>query len=515
MSTHGRWMQAIIDRCELPVATQEMRARLRGTRAYWLLFIAAGLAITVALVFLSRIAEATQATADLVAISQLLADTGRVMFVVLIATVGLLGVFVAPAMTAGAITRERYQQTLEMLLLTRLSNRNIVLGKLCSSLAYILLILLCALPLMALAFIFGGVSPAEMAWAVTVVLSTIILCGAIGIYCTTTFQKTGTAVTLAYSLCVCWVFLQPIFVGIDKFGPFHFPSELYLTIQIMIYATVVALGIAAVKTIISRRAISHWHLVLLWICLTTASELFIFTAPWDLPAMAHGYLSFFIPSLPFTVKTIVLLVLLLGVLVVGIFHHPTARDSRILRWMILAILLLLIPALYAEQLLHHLDRFCWFCAQCRTQLIAIVTTMNPFMLLSLKLLAIVCLFGIPRAVKKNRRANWSLLILLLLLAFCATPSYLLNLLNIDYDRLLIDLPGNPVGSILLQYDWQNISSSLSWGELLLLQCSTPLTIAIQLLLTWAFLTLASGRIGEMRQGKDKMKLKSVANKETA
>ena len=52
-----------------------------------------------------------------------------------------------PAQTAGAIVNERERQTYDVLLVTPLSPRQIVLGKLTSGLAYMLLLLIAALPI--------------------------------------------------------------------------------------------------------------------------------------------------------------------------------------------------------------------------------------------------------------------------------------------------------------------------------------------------------------------------------
>ena len=74
----------------------------------------------------------------------------------------LLVVFLAPAFTAGAISLEREKQTLDLLATTPISSLAIVLGKLASALTFVFLLILSSIPLTALVFMFGGVSPDDL-----------------------------------------------------------------------------------------------------------------------------------------------------------------------------------------------------------------------------------------------------------------------------------------------------------------------------------------------------------------
>ena len=59
----------------------------------------------------------------------------------------LLIIFIAPSFTSGAITGERERQTYDLLRTTLLATPSFITGKLESSLGYILLLLLAAIPL--------------------------------------------------------------------------------------------------------------------------------------------------------------------------------------------------------------------------------------------------------------------------------------------------------------------------------------------------------------------------------
>src|SRR5262249_21346198 len=64
-----------------------------------------------------------------------------------------------PTYTAGAIANERERRTLELLLVTDLSDGEIVLGVLTSRLARLLLLVLTGLPVLSLLPLLGGVDP--------------------------------------------------------------------------------------------------------------------------------------------------------------------------------------------------------------------------------------------------------------------------------------------------------------------------------------------------------------------
>jgi ABC-2 type transport system permease protein len=108
--------------------------------------------------------------------------------------------FVAPGLTAGTISGERERQTLNILLTTHLSPRKIVLSKLTSSLAFTALLVFATLPLFATVILQGGVSPKQMAIVFGYYAVEMLLFGAIGLFCSAWFKRTGVATVVAYGL---------------------------------------------------------------------------------------------------------------------------------------------------------------------------------------------------------------------------------------------------------------------------------------------------------------------------
>lgn len=109
-----------------------------------------------------------------------------------------LAILAAALTGAVAVTSEKDRRTLELLLVSRISDGELVVGKLAASLVRVLLLLLAAVPVFAIAGLFGGVTPLQLArlFAVTVAaaLAAASLATAVAFWKDTTFQ--ALAITL-------------------------------------------------------------------------------------------------------------------------------------------------------------------------------------------------------------------------------------------------------------------------------------------------------------------------------
>ncbi|MFM8702883.1 MAG: hypothetical protein ACKOHG_03280, partial [Planctomycetia bacterium] len=124
----------------------------------------------------------------------------------------------AAAMTSTvAVTAEKDRRTLELLLISRLTDGQLVLGKLAGSLLRVLLLLLSAAPVFVIASLFGGVGMPQLArvFAVTaaaaLVAASVATC--VAFWKDTTFQS--LAIT-TFAL-VAWVAAGEVVAG--RFGP--------------------------------------------------------------------------------------------------------------------------------------------------------------------------------------------------------------------------------------------------------------------------------------------------------
>ena len=111
---------------------------------------------------------------------------------------GLVCLF-APALAAGAISGERERQTLDVLLVSRVSAFGIVWGKLLASMAYVLLLILSALPLFSAVFLFGGIDLQQFISSQVVTISTALCLGAIAVFFSALFQRSLAATVASYA----------------------------------------------------------------------------------------------------------------------------------------------------------------------------------------------------------------------------------------------------------------------------------------------------------------------------
>lgn len=121
-----------------------------------------------------------------------------ILYIVLSAVQMALITLAVPALTAGSISGERERQTLDLLLVTKMSPFAIVTGKLMASLAFILLLIVSTLPVLSLVFFFGGVKVGSMLLMVGFMLMTALMLGSISVFFSCVFKRTVVSVMLVY-----------------------------------------------------------------------------------------------------------------------------------------------------------------------------------------------------------------------------------------------------------------------------------------------------------------------------
>jgi ABC-2 type transport system permease protein len=103
-----------------------------------------------------------------------------------------------PGLAAGAVSGERERQTLDVLLVSGVSALSVIWGKLVASVAFILLLILAALPLFATVFVFGGIDLEQFAVAQMITASTAITIAAVSLLLSTVSGRTLVATVTAY-----------------------------------------------------------------------------------------------------------------------------------------------------------------------------------------------------------------------------------------------------------------------------------------------------------------------------
>lgn len=192
-----------------PVVLKELRGRMRGGRTFILLTIYLILAsAVVALVFIGFYASSNNVFLG----ADVRRALGKTVFFSVAGMELVMICFIAPALTAGAISAERERQTYDLLRTTLLSARSLVLGKLFSSLSFLWLLLFTALPLLGLAYLFGGIAIEEVIIALLILFVSSIFFSAMGIFYSSFTRRTLAPTVLAYATTIIIVFGIPILI---------------------------------------------------------------------------------------------------------------------------------------------------------------------------------------------------------------------------------------------------------------------------------------------------------------
>ncbi len=134
-------------------------------------------------------------------------SAGQTLFIVLAMTQTALIPLLGPVFAAGAVAGERERQTSDTLVSTRMTSAGIVFGKVSAAVVFMVLLATSSLPLMALAYVYGGVGPGTLfavyAWDVLLIIWVTALATA----CSSVLRRTIWAAVVTYVLVFLSVFM--------------------------------------------------------------------------------------------------------------------------------------------------------------------------------------------------------------------------------------------------------------------------------------------------------------------
>ncbi len=195
----------------------ELRAAARRKGTYWLRvgFIAFFvLILTLLLTDSPSQWSHAQAGGHLIERLQQQSRTGQEIFTsfVFYGTIGMG--FVGPLLTCSAVGAERLGRTLPVLLATPLSSWQIISGKLLSRMITVGMLMVLAVPVLAMVGMMGGVEPLDMFLAV-LLMSSVALGGAsLGLFLSTLFSRAYVVILAAYGVLGLLYVGLPIFISI-------------------------------------------------------------------------------------------------------------------------------------------------------------------------------------------------------------------------------------------------------------------------------------------------------------
>jgi ABC-type transport system involved in multi-copper enzyme maturation permease subunit len=164
-----------------------------------------------------------------------------------------LAVFLlTPIYTAGAITEEKERRTLDLLLTTQLTNREIVVGLLASRLATLGLIFLTTLPILSLLEFLGGVDPKFVLAGFLMTSVAMVLIGCMNMMTSVNAKTSKGAFALGYIYpfilggCWCWA---PM-VAAQSLGSF---SGTYVMVEFIAIMALILSAVVLVRAVVRLR----------------------------------------------------------------------------------------------------------------------------------------------------------------------------------------------------------------------------------------------------------------------
>jgi hypothetical protein len=199
-----------------------------------------------------------------------LARFGTILFQILAPLQLALVVFFSALLAASAVAQEKDRKTLVLLLLTNLTNSELVLGKLLASLLNVLVLIVAAVPVFLLATLFGGMSIEQIGRVLAVTVASALVGGSLGSTIALAREKTFQSLALTALVLVLWLGVwevvgsgilgdsaspwravldatRPYATADASLGWFQTPVNVYLAVSLVAAAALNGLAIAMVR----------------------------------------------------------------------------------------------------------------------------------------------------------------------------------------------------------------------------------------------------------------------------
>src|SRR5271166_5766539 len=147
------------------------------------------------------------------------ANLGQAYFIAMIGVELALVLLAAPAATAGAICLDRARGTLAHMLMTDLSDPEIVLGKLAARLLPVMGLVACTWPVMAISSLLGGIDPIALTLAFAIIVAVALLGCTMALALSVWARKTHEVILATYTVFVLGLLLWPIWYFLTMGGP--------------------------------------------------------------------------------------------------------------------------------------------------------------------------------------------------------------------------------------------------------------------------------------------------------
>ena len=185
---------------------KELRSLMRGARAY--------IIITISLVLMGALVGLVYgiyaSAKDVVSATTTNNTIGKAVFATVVGMQWMMVCFLAPGLTAGALSAERERQTYDLLRTTLLPAHSLVEGKLSTGILFLVMLLVGGFPLLSLSFFLGGISIEEVIIAFSMLTVSAILFSSLGLFISSFVKTTLSSTVVSYVLTLLIIFGIPI-----------------------------------------------------------------------------------------------------------------------------------------------------------------------------------------------------------------------------------------------------------------------------------------------------------------
>lgn len=230
---------------ENAVALKELRSLMRGRRAF------ATLTIYLALLALFTLTIFNGMTKNAGMGGNSSFYVGAVLFSIISFAQLAMASFIAPSLTSGAFSKEREQQTYDLLVLTKMSPLSLVIGKLISATAYAFLLILASLPIASIVFLLGGVSVWDFLLAYLLMIVTTVFFATIGVFFSALSSKTQLSSVVSSTVVLAITLGIPIFVVISAAFLFSGPNVDQELAELLIHPILILNPFVALASILT------------------------------------------------------------------------------------------------------------------------------------------------------------------------------------------------------------------------------------------------------------------------
>lgn len=182
-----------------PVYKREMMVSARSFRLALVLLIFNGILAMVALLNMYSTLAQVRMTAEI----QYSSFMELYLFVAVLEFV--MVIFIMPAMTAGSISSERERRTLDLMMTTKLTPAQVVMGKMMTSLGTMGLMIVSSCPILAMVFVYGGVTLKDLGLLFLCYTAAALFTGSLGMCCSAAFRRSTLSTVVSYVLVGCVV----------------------------------------------------------------------------------------------------------------------------------------------------------------------------------------------------------------------------------------------------------------------------------------------------------------------